>query len=87
MDLKRRLSDALDIPQEIVMNVPSLKVVGDSEIIIENHKGIIEYGKNVVRVDSNIGIINIKGSDFIIKSITQDEIELLGKIEVIEYIK
>jgi sporulation protein YqfC len=87
MDIKQRFSDALDIPEEIVLDVPVIKIVSNNKIIIENHKGIIEYSKTTVRINSKIGIVALKGEDFVIKYITQDEIILEGEIEVIEFIK
>ncbi|CCC58152.1 sporulation protein YqfC [Caloramator australicus] len=87
MDIKQRFSDALDIPEEIVLDVPVIKIVSNNKIIIENHKGIIEYSKTTVRINSRIGIVALKGEDFVIKYITQDEIILEGEIEVIEFIK
>ncbi|MDO6354474.1 sporulation protein YqfC [Caloramator sp. CAR-1] len=87
MDIKQRFSDALDIPEEIVLDVPVIKIVSNNKIIIENHKGIIEYSKTIVRINSKIGTVALKGEDFVIKYITQDEIILEGEIEVIEFIK
>lgn len=87
MDIRQRFSDALDIPEEIVLDVPAIKIVSNNKIIIENHKGIIEYSKTNVRINSKIGIVVLKGNDFVIKYITQDEIVLEGEIETVEFIK
>ncbi|MCX7903785.1 MAG: sporulation protein YqfC [Caloramator sp.] len=87
MDVKQRFSDAFDIPEEIVLDVPAIKIVSNNKIIIENHKGIIEYGKTNVRINSKIGIVALKGDNFVIKYITQEEILLEGEIELVEFIK
>ncbi|WP_057978947.1 sporulation protein YqfC [Caloramator mitchellensis] len=86
-EIKNRISEAFDIPQEIVLDYPAIKILGDIEILIENHKGIIEYTKEQIRINSRIGIILIRGSDLIIKQINQDEISIHGTIASISIIK
>ena len=86
-EIKNRISEAFDIPQEIVLNYPAIKILGDIEILIENHKGIIEYTKEVIRINSKIGIILIQGKELIIKQINQEEISVHGSIKSIELIK
>lgn len=52
------------IPMEIVLNIPKIIITGDGEITIENHKGILTFEKERVRVNSKIGVITIEGINF-----------------------
>lgn len=52
------------IPMEIVLNIPKIIIRGDGEITIENHKGILTFEKERVRVNSKIGVITIEGINF-----------------------
>ena len=60
-NLKRKISDALDLPKDIVLNVPKVTVTGRIAAFVENHKGIIEYNSNWVKVNTSVGIVCIKG--------------------------
>lgn len=81
------MSDTLDIPRDVSMNVPNIRMVGNMEITIENHKGIIEYSKNLIRINSYNGIIKICGKELEIREINQEFITIFGILEVIEFIK
>lgn len=85
--IKHKISESLDLPKEIVMDIPNIKVIGDNEITIENHKGILEYSRELLRMNSVSGIIKISGQNLQIKEINQDDICINGQIFSIEFIK
>lgn len=83
--IKKRISDALDLPQDIILNLPRVTVSGDIAVFIENHKGIVEYTKDKVRINTTIGSIAVNGENLLIKSLIADEITVEGKIKSIEF--
>lgn len=85
-DMKANLSEALELPLDIALDLPKITLIGNKEASIFNHKGIIEYTKTLIRINSRIGIIKITGSDLEIKNILIEEILLIGVIEKIEII-
>ncbi|QCX32408.1 sporulation protein YqfC [Caloramator sp. E03] len=85
--LKSRVSESLDIPKDVTMGVPNIKMIGNIEVSIENHKGVIEYSKNILRINSHIGIIKIYGKELEVKEINQEFITVIGNIEIVEFIK
>jgi sporulation protein YqfC len=87
VDLKEKITEMLDLPKEIVLNVPKMTVVGNSDIIIENYRGIIEYDTIRIRVNTAIGIIKIYGTGLSIKAITSEDIIVSGEINQIEILK
>ena len=82
-----RISKFLEIPREVVSNIPKITIVGFEEILIENFKGILEYEDFFVRVITSIGIININGFNLKLNQMTDDDIEVTGKIENIDFEK
>lgn len=82
-----RISKFLEIPREVVSNIPKITIVGFEEILIENFKGILEYEDFFVRVSTSIGIININGFNLKLNQMTDDDIEVTGKIENIDFEK
>ncbi len=83
--IKRKLSDALDLPQDIILNVPRIIVTGKIAVFIENHKGIIEYNSELVKINTPVGIVVVKGKDLLIKTIITDEITVEGDIAAIGF--
>ncbi len=79
-----KVADALELPGELVPGIPKITVLADREIEIFNFKGILEFESNIVRVNTNMGIVSVFGRDFDIKAITDESITLCGRAEKIE---
>lgn len=85
-NLKLNLSDALELPMDIALDIPKITIIGNMEINITNHRGIIEYNTNLIRINTKIGIVKLKGLDMVIKNILSEEITVGGTIESTEII-
>ena len=82
-----RLDRLLDIPKEISSNEPKVIINGFNEVIIENYKGILEYQDFFVRISTYIGIINISGFELDLNEMTTDDVQVIGRIEGIDFEK
>lgn len=85
-NIKWRISESLELPKEVTLNIPIIKVTGRNDIYIENHKGIVEYSSEILRINSEIGIIKIMGKNLYIKEINKEEIFITGDVNTIEFI-
>lgn len=70
----------LDMPQDALLDLPRITIIGDKQLYLENHRGIIEYSPQRVRVSVAGGQLEISGQNFSLKNIKADEIALEGKI-------
>ena len=77
----------LDIPREVISEVPKITLTGFDEILIENFKGILEYEDFFARISTHIGNININGFNLKLSQMTEDDILVSGKIENIDFEK
>ena len=82
---KQNIADKLDLPRDIILNMPQIKVIGNNEIIIENHKGIILFEDSQIKINSGIGLISIYGSKFEVLFIGGSTITVGGKFKSIVY--
>lgn len=85
-NIKEKMSEVLELPREIIMDVPKLILIGSNDLSIENYKGIIEYSENIIRINTNSKMIKITGKKLEIKTITAEEILIGGNIETLEFI-
>ena len=83
--VKEIISDALELPKDITLDLPKVIILGNDSVSIENHKGIISYKDDHIRINTSCGILTITGNRLVIKSIIQEEIIIIGKIVNIEY--
>ena len=84
--LKAWLTRTLEIPPDVMMDLPRITMVGRLHIYIENHKGLLVFSDQEVRLMLKQGQCIILGKDFVIKTILPEEILLEGKIDEVRYI-
>ena len=65
--------------------LPTVTVLGMSEVCIENYSGITEYTDTLVRIRTKHGQIQLKGSCLEIEFYTNDEMKITGSINLIEF--
>ncbi len=82
---KNRISDAVNIPKDVILGVPIVRIIGQEEFYIENYRGILEYTDTVIRVQTKIGQIYLTGKRLEILYYTNDEMKVVGFIEKLEY--
>jgi len=80
-----KLTRFLDLPKEIVYNLPKVTLIGNMQVLLENHRGIIEYSAEKVRIAINSGEMEITGEGLFIRNINRDEISLDGDISAIKF--
>ena len=52
---------------------------------MENYRGIIEYSKNQIRIQTKCGRICMTGDDLEIVYYTNTDMKIIGKLETINY--
>ena len=83
--IKETISNALELPKDLILDVAKVTLIGSNNITVENHKGILEYNEDQIRVNTSSGILIIIGSKLNIKSILQEEITITGEINSVGY--
>lgn len=87
VSLKEKFAEVLELPKEIVMNIPKMTLIGSKDLFIENYKGIIEYENNRIRINTGAGVIKVMGCFLTIKEITSEDIMVSGDISSLEFQK
>lgn len=83
--IKEKISDALELPKDITLDIPKISILGTDSVLIENHKGVISYCDNQIRVNTGCGVLTVSGQRLAIKSIIQEEIIITGNISNVSY--
>ena len=82
--LLERTAEALDLPAVALAGLPRLELVGDGELRMENHRGILAYGKEEIHVSGGVFIVKIAGEGLELRAMTGLELLITGKIRQIE---
>lgn len=82
---KSIISNNLNLPPEVILDVPKITIIGYKEITVENHKGILCFDKDMIRVNTKIGSLRIEGANFEIEYIGTHTLTISGKFKTIMY--
>ena len=57
-----------------------LELVGSERLLIENHKGITQYGKEGICILTSYGTLSIQGCDLEVAQLSKDQVAIIGKL-------
>ena len=75
----------IEVPTDLQVNQPSVTILSNSFISIENYKSILEYDINLIKIKTKLNTIKISGDKMYLKYITDTEIGIKGIIYSVEY--
>src|SRR3954467_4198871 len=84
--LRKWVTKNMELPQDVMMDLPRITMIGHIHIYIENHRGLITFSDKELRLLLKQGQLLIKGKAFVIKAIMPEEILLEGKIDQVLYL-
>ena len=79
--ISNKINNILEVPRELTDNNPKITIIGFDEMLIENYKGILEYEEFYIKINTNIGNVNINGFNLNLEQVTEDDILVKGTIE------
>jgi len=82
----KAVADFLEIPKDIVLDMPKITMIGQSEFYLENHKGIIEYSADRMRINLSRGFLELVGENLEINALLPDEMSVSGSIRSIKFV-
>ncbi|HVH96958.1 MAG TPA: sporulation protein YqfC [Bacillus sp. (in: firmicutes)] len=85
--LRKWVTKNMELPQDVMMDLPRITMIGHIHIYIENHRGLITFSDKELRLLLKQGQLLIKGKAFVIKAIMPEEILLEGKIDQVIYLQ
>ena len=84
--LREKFTEALELPKELILDLPKLTMVGNGDLMVENYKSIMEYGSARIRLNTGLGAVKITGAGLVIKEITSEDIIISGEIHSLEFV-
>lgn len=79
--LLQSLSGSMEMPHDVILDVPRATIIGRVQVQIENHKGVLEFTPTRVCIGARDGVFVITGSRLRIGSIFKDEVVIDGRID------
>lgn len=80
-----RLSKRLSLPADVFSSACVMTVTGRYCVLLENYKSIVEYTQERIRIQTKQCVVAVLGTELRITFFTDEEMQIEGKIEQIEY--
>ncbi len=92
MDEKRRqgllekTARVFDLPVDAVAGLPRVELVGDTELRMENHRGILSYGTQEIHISGGAFGVRVSGDELELRAMNSLELLITGHIHAVELI-
>lgn len=83
--LKQRIVGALDIPPEIMPELPYITLFGNQRLTLVNHQGVAGFSSSSVAVRTALGLLVVAGEGLVLRLIAPEEIIVDGTITSLRY--
>ena len=79
-----RASKLFDLPADAVAGLPLIELIGDKQLRVENHRGILAYDPREIHIGGGKVAIRVKGLDMELKVMNAGELLITGQIFGVE---
>lgn len=79
------ISRKLQLSEDVLASAPLLMGYGPHRLCLENYRHIIEYNDDMIRIQTKMGRIHVKGESLVIAYFRDDGMCIMGNISAIEY--
>lgn len=85
--LRKLTAQFLDLPKDVVFDIPRMTMIGNMQLYIENHRGVKEFSDRMLKLQLTTGCVEIIGQQLVIRTILTEEVMVEGLIEQVKYIQ
>lgn len=81
----RPVTDRFGLPAQVLPSEPKITISGGSEVLIENHGGLLCYTRDRIEVRARSGVLRIRGDELELAAMTAGDIVVRGLIVTVEF--
>ena len=83
----QRITEGADLPVESLPRIPLVEIAGDCRVLVENHFGVKEYGKEKICVQLSFGQLCISGTGMELAQMTRHQLVICGRIDSVTLLR
>ena len=84
-ELPGELADRLDMPEDVLLKAAKLTVTAGRRVLVENHRGVLDYSAEHILVNLGRGKLSISGANLKLKAMNRNELLISGRIQTVEW--
>lgn len=74
----------LELPADVLAGVPKMEMTGFREFSIEPHKGLLEYEREQITIETDLGRVCLLGKELTIRLMNSSRITIRGQLNAVE---
>ncbi|MFO7245390.1 MAG: sporulation protein YqfC [Thermaerobacter sp.] len=82
---RKQLAEFLDLPRDVVLDLPRVSIIGGLQVLVQNHRGLVEYLPERVVVAVKGGRLTVRGEDLVIAGVDAEELMVTGRVAAVEF--
>ena len=63
------------------------QLLGDRQLLLEGHEGLLAYGTELIDVSVGGAVLRVTGEGLTLKSMTEREVRIGGRIDGVEFLR
>lgn len=79
-------AELFDLPADVVAGLPRLELVGDRELYLEGHRGLLAYSETQIDANTGSGVLRVRGTELTLLAMTAEELRIGGQIGAVEWV-
>lgn len=83
--VKSNIVESLELPRDIMYGAVIITAMGRNQVLVENYKGIIEYTREKIRLQTKNCQVTVQGQQLVVEYYTNEEMKITGCIQGILY--
>ena len=86
-ELRARMAELFDLPADLVAGLTHMELLGDRQLLLEGHGGILAYSDT--RIDVSLGgmTLRVEGGGLALRSMTDRELRVRGRIDSVSFVR
>lgn len=80
-----RLAERLELPKDVLFDLPRIVLIGNLQVSVENHRGLISYDGRTLALGLQSGRLVVRGRDLVVGFVGSSELTVTGRIEALEF--
>lgn len=78
--LLEKTAEVFDLPGDVLAGLPRIELLGDRQLRMENHKGILAYGGEEIHISGGKLIVKVRGAGLELRAMNGTELLITGTI-------
>lgn len=83
----QKMLDRADLGEESLPLQPVVELLGDGRVLVENHKGVIEYSAEKIQARVSFGAVSVVGCNLRLRLMTGQKLVIVGRIDGVQVLR